>query len=230
MCFYSDNYRDDDDEITPEDAKAFFDDYDKCSGFDPDDTILLFGCELSRTDLQLCSAFLSRFKTVNSACNALKASDALRNVIGYGKTTADPSTARWNAGYIPGQQVQFWPQAATAKAICLKPRHRHSIRQSGLVFWWRITRKPFRCAMSNRAASSSQRCHNEKPRTVHWSQNQILRALLQVRDSTDSVTASQDVLSGRYQGPGFHHCSGSLLVHTQAAVRGNRRAAGRSVD
>ncbi len=109
MCFYSDNYRDDDDEITPEDAKAFFDDYDKCSGFDPDDTILLFGCELSRTDLQLCSAFLSRFKTVNSACNALKASDALRNVIGYGKTTADPSTARWNAGYIPGQQVQFWP-------------------------------------------------------------------------------------------------------------------------
>lgn len=116
MCFDDDDNDDfeffTDDEETEkqrEKAKAWFDNYDRCGSFNPDESILLYGCELTATDIQLANVFLARFKSLESACNVLKASNALRNVIGQGNTTKDPETTRWNMAYKPGQVVQFWP-------------------------------------------------------------------------------------------------------------------------
>jgi hypothetical protein len=112
MCFNNDDDNEffrDDDSPTSDDIKAFFDNYDRAADFRPDETILLFGCELTPSDLQLAAALLSRFKRVKSACNVLRAADALRDVIGIGRTTADESTKRWNNMFQVGQQVQFWP-------------------------------------------------------------------------------------------------------------------------
>ena len=111
MCFNEDDneFFRDDDSPTSDDIKAFFDNYDRAADFRPDETILLFGCELTPSDLQLAAALLSRFKRVESACNVLRAADALRHVIGIGRATADESTKQWNNAFQVGQQVQFWP-------------------------------------------------------------------------------------------------------------------------
>jgi hypothetical protein len=92
-----------------EEAKAFFANYDRAADFAPKETLLLYGCEVTATDIQLANVFLSRFKKLESACNVLRAASALRNVIGLGTSTADESTKRWNDVFHIGQQVQYWP-------------------------------------------------------------------------------------------------------------------------
>ncbi len=113
MCFeYDDDnddfYKDDSEKLNNE-VSSFFDDYDRAGDFSPKESILLFGCDISPTELQLANVFLSRFKKLESACNVLRAADALRNVIGIGHTTTDEATRRWNDVNRVGQQVQFWP-------------------------------------------------------------------------------------------------------------------------
>ncbi len=103
-------WRGDDETPSSGSAKSFFDSHDKAADFAPDDTMLLFGCEISPVEPQLAVVFLSRFKKLESACNVLRAANALRDVIGIGAILPSEQTKHWNDQHDVGQQVQFWPE------------------------------------------------------------------------------------------------------------------------
>jgi hypothetical protein len=116
MCFQDDDidhddqfWRGDDDKPISDKAKSYFDDLDWAEEFCPNESFCLFGCTISQTELQLALALLSKFKSVESACNVLKAANALRELTGLGPVVHSEQTMNWNAQHQVGQMVQVWP-------------------------------------------------------------------------------------------------------------------------